>query len=386
MARYAFLLAASHDAFGNIHMTRIFLPSLFGDTDSLMIQVALEARGHSVCRWVGDNFPQKQTGSFRVTNEPNDSVQIAYLAGYDASVIDVVWLRRPRWPVLPEAINPNDQSVADKENRHFVQSFFHAAWHSAYWVNSLLGKRRSGSKMLQLQEAKKHGLIIPDTLFSNDPDEIRRFLRFHYGKAIVKPLLGGEWREGDKRLLSYTSEIEEQDLPDDFQIQMCPCIFQEKIEKQYEIRLVLFGAEVVAVRLNSQGTSNGQLDWRIADPKQLRIQAAKVPTRVYESCRELMAALNIVHGSFDFAVNKSGDWVFFEVNEAGQFLWLEDFAPEIPMLEIATQFLSEPSDDFIAKKGGHRSTIRDIVRTEKYQEYLQNDRENLISLNATAYF
>lgn len=363
-------------------MTSILIPSLYGDTDSLMVQVALEQRGNSVFRWVGDNFPQKQTASFYVGK--NTDKWRTHFPSSGTNTVDVVWLRRPRWPLMPASLHDNDKDIAEQECRTFIQSFFHASWQNAYWANSLYSRRRAGSKMLQLREAARIGMNVPETLISNDPLDIRHFLREHKGSVIVKALSGGDWKEDNRRFVSYTSELSEAELPHEIQIQSCPCIFQKKIEKDFEVRLVFFGAHSVAVKLNSQKTHDGKLDWRIADARSLKIEEIVLPRSVYTQCRELMKILGIVHGSFDFAVTSSGSWIFFEVNEGGQFLWLEDYAPKIPMLEIATQFFSEPDDDFILKSNSKFVTVRDVVRTADYKRYTQLDAENLASINMPA--
>lgn len=53
----------------------------------------------------------------------------------------------------------------------------------------------------------------------------------------------------------------------------------------------------------------------------------------------LMDLLGIATGSFDFAVTRQGEHVFFEVNEQGQFLWMEDRYPGLPVLQVFSEFL-----------------------------------------------
>lgn len=367
-------------------MTSIFIPSLFGDTDSLMVKVALEQRGHRVFRWVGDNFPQKQTASFYISNgekKPGDRLR-THFPSCDYGDIDVVWLRRPRWPVLPENLHRGDKVIAEQECRQFIQSFFQSSWGNACWVNSLGGRRKANSKMLQLEIAKKTGMLIPETLISNDADDIRHFIKTYHHGVIVKALLGGDWSENDKRYVTYTSAISEADLPSAAAIRNCPCILQRKVEKKYEVRLVFFGAHALAVQLDSQQTHDGKLDWRITNPSALRIKQLSLPDAIYVKCRELMKALGIVHGSFDFAVTPAGEWVFFEVNEAGQFLWIEHYAPDVPMLEAATQFLADPSNEFVMSRRNDRAAVSAIMKNEKYRAYVKDDNENIVSLNLTA--
>jgi len=173
-------------------------------------------------------------------------------------------------------------------------------------------------------------------------------------------------------------------LPQDDFIRLCPCIYQQKIKKQYEVRAVFFGAEVLAIKLDSQARSITSTDWRIGNPAKMDIAPILIPEDIYLKCRDVMEKLGIVHGSFDFAVDDENRWVFFEVNEAGQFLWLETYAPSLPILEFATQFLERPSKDFRADRLAVPIKVAEICRTREYCELLELDKENVESLEMTA--
>ena len=52
-----------------------------------------------------------------------------------------------------------------------------------------------------------------------------------------------------------------------------------------------------------------------------------------------MASLGLKFGCFDFIVTPDGEYVFLEVNEAGQFLWIEGHCPELKMLSEFCHFI-----------------------------------------------
>jgi hypothetical protein len=58
-----------------------------------------------------------------------------------------------------------------------------------------------------------------------------------------------------------------------------------------------------------------------------------------------MDYLGLVFGCLDFIVTPAGDYVFLEINEMGQFLFLER-RTELPLLESFTQFLLAGSEHF----------------------------------------
>ena len=52
----------------------------------------------------------------------------------------------------------------------------------------------------------------------------------------------------------------------------------------------------------------------------------------------MMSRLGLVTASFDIAIDDEGEYVFLELNQAGQFLWMEDVTP---VAEIFARFLIE---------------------------------------------
>src|SRR5262249_51757775 len=99
---------------------------------------------------------------------------------------DVVWNRRPTSPVLPEGLHPADWILATRDGLHFVHSLWQLVAPDARWINPLLAQSRALLKPLQLRLADEVGLTIPETLCSNDPQQIVEFLRAHPGCAVFK--------------------------------------------------------------------------------------------------------------------------------------------------------------------------------------------------------
>ncbi|MYN00842.1 hypothetical protein GTP41_01890 [Pseudoduganella sp. DS3] len=368
-------------------MHSVFIPSMIGDTDSIFVKIALENEGARAVRMIGDNFPTQQTSSLYVSDGGkftgyyeciNDRTRIAF------SDFDVVWLRRPRWPRIPNNLDPRDGKMAKQECDHFVRSVFFSAWDSAVWVNSMEGRRRANSKLLQLREAVSLGFPVPTTLVSNNPNDIREFLDSSDDACIVKPILGTSWIEDGRVFVSYTSDIAVDALPADDAIRACPSIYQKKIVKEFEVRIVFFGKQSFALKLHSQDICGAETDWRIVDTYRLNVAEIVVPDSVHRFCVRLMTKLKIVHGSFDFAVDSNGNWVFFEVNEAGQFLWMETLAPQLPILDAMTQFLLKPSDDFVYIPGSEINRMTDVAKTQRFSELLADEKENEKILTATS--
>jgi hypothetical protein len=258
---------------------------------------------------------------------------------------DGVWLRRPTSPVMPAGLHPADLPVADREVREFVPGLYRLAAPDAFWVNPLASRGQAESKAVQLAEAARLGFAVPPTLLSNDPKRIREFLAEHRGRAIYKPFFPAGWEGPTTTAVLGTSEIAVEDLPPDEILRATPGIFQARVEKAYELRVTAFGGFLAAARIDSQSLPEARIDSRAGGPN-LPIEPAELPPAVERRCFELMARLGIVFGCFDFAVTPEGDYVFFEVNPAGQFLWVEESCPDIRLLAPFVEFLLSRRADF----------------------------------------
>jgi len=58
-----------------------------------------------------------------------------------------------------------------------------------------------------------------------------------------------------------------------------------------------------------------------------------------------MGKLGLVSGGVDFIVSPDGSWCFLEINEAGQFLFIESWCAELKVLEAFCQFVESGEVD-----------------------------------------
>ncbi len=300
--------------------------------------------------WYGGDFPTRQSASVDVRDGQVSweilGPGIDYGGGEGRPPFDVVWFRRPAPPVLPAAeMHPGDVPVARRECRHLLSSLYHLVAPEAFWVNPLASHPRADFKPVQLEAAMRAGLTVPRTLISNDPPRIRRFLEELRGRAVFKPFQTSQWEAEDLTAILLTSEVTAEDLPGNETLRLTPGIFQERIDKAYELRVTLMGAHAVTARLLSQESAETRLDWRLPGAE-VRIEPDRLPREVERACRRLLRSLGIVFGCLDFIVTSEGEHVFLEVNPAGQFLWIEEACPEIRLLAPFTDFLLSRRRDF----------------------------------------
>jgi len=256
---------------------------------------------------------------------------------------DVVWRRRPTYVIDRNSLHSADRAFADSECSLFRRSLFRLIAPKAFWINPLDGAARAASKLLQYEAACKLGLKVPETLFTNSPEEIRNFLASRE-EVVYKPLSTAGWKSKDRQFLSYTAVVTRESLVSDALLRQTPGIFQKLVPKAYELRITVMGKKVLAAKILSQQTQRGKLDWR-KSYDELQFEAVCLPPDVEQQCIALLDELGLVFGCFDFIVTPSGEYIFLEVNEMGQFLFVERYCG-LPLLDAFVQFLLQGNTDF----------------------------------------
>ncbi len=260
--------------------------------------------------------------------------------GFDAAMVDTIWLRRRGIPAqVSPLVDDRDAPVALQESAEFWKMAQHALC-ARRVVNKLESKLRAQSKLAQLTAARRVGLNTPDTLISNDPDDIRSFLRGD-GGYVFKSLSPVHWKssEGGVQAL-YTSKICLQDLegmPDE--LLSTPAIYQARVAAKRELRVNVFGDFVSSAEVRARHTSDRIVDWRYGYYNEFEVAPASLPHSIRLTILDFMKEMDLSCASIDLIEDVNGDFQFLEVNESGQFLWIENMNPEIRLLAPFCEFL-----------------------------------------------
>jgi hypothetical protein len=123
------------------------------------------------------------------------------------------------------------------------------------------------------------------------------------------------------------------------------------VPKACELRITCMGEELIAARLDSQSTQQGKTDWRVAQLGELAITQVELPVELQQRCRALLRRMGLVFGCIDVIVTPEGEHVFLEINQMGQFLWVEEMCPEVPMLQTFCEFLLSRDPAFRRARG-----------------------------------
>lgn len=198
-------------------------------------------------------------------------------------------------------------------------------------VNSPLFVAPLQLKAYQLAVANQQGLIIPRTLISNDPEQVRVFID-EVEEVVYKPSMGG----------GLCKALTTQDLDYLELIKASPVTFQEKI-KGSNIRITIVGKEVVsAVKLPTSS-----LDYR-DDPDykagKQEYEEVEVNDLVKEQSLNLMKACGLTFSGIDYIFAEDGRAVFLEANSSPVYYDIEQKTGH-PISKKIAEYLIQLAND-----------------------------------------
>lgn len=179
-------------------------------------------------------------------------------------------------------------------------------------------------------------------MVTNDPDQIRNFVgSIPPGGCIAKPLNMQTWDSENGSPFVFTTTILELDDLDGVDLRSDPVIFQPEIKKQYEVRITKIGLDFVAVKIDSQSTAGGRLDFRLhKNWRDFGHVTVEVPKEVLKNLRSVCDTLGLIFCTIDFIVDLDNRWIFLEINHMGNWLWVDLYNPEARLLDRMAQLLA----------------------------------------------
>jgi hypothetical protein len=308
------------------------------DNHTAPIKWALERAGYQVVCWPGVSWTEDQQVSMLLDDEPKVAL------GQDVvEPGDVIWIRRLEQPVGNPKVAEADKKFAEVEYRSFHQAVAYGLETLPVWViNKFSASRFINNKSVQLQFARSCGLRVPKALMSNSPKGVKDFLDHNRNRTVCKAFTPHVWQRQSAGGVAVTEtfELTRDRLPADEVLTYAPGIYQDMVVKQFDIRTVLMGERVYSYALH---TPLKALDWRQdAGMGKIDVEIVATPPDVERAIVAFAKKSGLCFGSIDFAVDMHGNWWFLEINEQGQFLWLDQFNPEIKMQEKFCAFVTAP--------------------------------------------
>ena len=293
----------------------------------------LEALGEPCVRLNGEDVDGPTALRIRVEGE---DVALGFEAGgveLPLGEVGAVWYRRwlyeRRSEMMPNLV---EQPSADSHKldydlrRHLtlesrkLSDFLFTRFAGLPWLSQ--PRRASLNKLDVLTRAARAGFTTPETLVTTEREALRRFCATH-GRVITKPI--GEvdmFLEGERSHFLFTTALDlaaVDALPERF----APSLFQEQVDKEYELRIFYLEGECHAMAIFSQNDPQTQTDFRRYNrEKPNRTVPFRLSPDSEERIRRLMADLNLETGSIDLLVardGRDGREVFLEINPVGQF-------------------------------------------------------------------
>lgn len=284
--------------------------------------------GGKVARFNTESFPSRTIASQTLTNDENGGV-IELAEGNEIRLNEITscWYWRPIPAWVPEITHPGYAEFIQKESGAMLWSLYTTT--RTFWMNHPLwsSKLLTHNKLLQMCVAKKVGLRVPETVIGNKPEDFVDLAKRHGGKIAAKPLKSGVFiREDDPTtLFLFTQILDVKTLTEKSnQIRICPFIGQEYIEKSLELRITVVGDSIFSCAIYSQDSHLTTVDWRRYDFEKVRHEKYALPTEIEKKLIALLKKLNLCYGAIDAIITPSGEFVFLEVNPAGQWEWIEE--------------------------------------------------------------
>jgi ATP-GRASP peptide maturase of grasp-with-spasm system len=240
---------------------------------------------------------------------------------YKLSNFKAFWYRRSHYKIFVDKIFGNNK-IADDINSHLYNEAneIHRLF-SNYIEKRSINKHEdlSTNKLVNLKKAKDLDIKIPDTLITNNKKEVAAFLSKHE-TVITKNFSQGIFISEENKVFSSITKIVDSEVYEMLPDQFSYSLFQEGIEKLFELRIFFLYDTFYASAIFSQNDEKTAVDFRNYNwAKPNRTPPFKLPKEITFQLIKLMKAIDINCGSIDMLVTRNNQYVFLEVNPIGQF-------------------------------------------------------------------
>lgn len=242
--------------------------------------------------------------------------------------IGAVWFRRWLYERRHETVDLLDHPGADDHTLHHqlrrhlslesrrLSDFLYASFDHLPWLSH--PRRSNLNKLDVLRRAAREGIATPATLVTTEREALRRFAA-RYGEVITKPVGEVEaFIAGEVSHFLYTTPLGPAEI-DALPARFAPSLFQERVEKAYELRVFYLDGEFHAMAIFSQNDPQTRTDFRQYNRERPN---RNVPYRLRPDLagrlRRLMDGLELETGSIDLLTAPDGREVFLEINPVGQ--------------------------------------------------------------------
>jgi glutathione synthase/RimK-type ligase-like ATP-grasp enzyme len=236
-----------------------------------------------------------------------------------------IYSRLMEWRLLPEVEHerPGSPSRCQCENLHAAMM----QWHELADGRVLNRRTEIGlgySKPFQSQLIRRHGFSIPETIVTNDPDEVRAFCR-QYGRVIYKSA---------SYVRSVVDLVDERDVDRLEAIRACPVQFQQFVEG-INLRVHTVGRRAFATSIEAP-----TVDYRYAylAGEEETLEESWLCEGLTDRCLSLAGAFSLEFAGIDLKVTGNGEIYCLEVNPSPAFSYYELHTGQ-PIAQAVAEYL-----------------------------------------------
>ena len=305
-------------------MKNILILSHDKDPHAITVGNALKKKNIPFFYFITEDLPTSYNISF-------DSKYLNYTIENKDTTINLdgnwnIWNRRILDPKFPDGININLAEIIVGETRKTWEALLES--HKGRVISKPSAINLANNKLTQLEFVKRNTqeIYIPDTIVTNDPKKVKFFYETHCGNICFKLHRSNSVKFENEEYIVYTNKLKLEDLLSIENVRANPSMFQEYIDKEYELRITVIGNEVIPIAIHSQDSEISKVDFRRYDFDKVKYEYKKVPDDVSNLCLAITKHYGLNFGAFDFIKDKQGRYVFLELNPNGQWLWLEQLS------------------------------------------------------------
>jgi ATP-GRASP peptide maturase of grasp-with-spasm system len=201
--------------------------------------------------------------------------------------------------------------LIEKESS-YLRNYFYYLLNKKRHLNSY--HNSDVNKLIVSDIAENLGILTPRSYILDSKKELQKVEESVITKTISgSPLLINNNKAG----MLYTSEVDDIHSASE---EYYPSLFQEKIEKKYELRIFFMDDQFYSMAIFSQKDNKTAVDFRKYNRKTPnRNVPYNLPNAIKIKLSTLMKKIGLNCGSIDMIVTPTDKYYFLEVNPVGQF-------------------------------------------------------------------
>lgn len=239
----------------------------------------------------------------------------------DLSQVTAVWYRIGHLMYLKERAGTFD--MLNRLCREEMVYYLYSPLRHAVWVSDFYNMRKADNKQLQLETASSLGMFIPHTLVTSSAMSVAEFRAKLRGNMVVKPLAKQIVKDGSKVRALFTSRVSPDANIDMTLLSSSPAIFQEEIEREFDVRTIVVEDRVFSMSIRQVGSKTGDVDYRYGPSGNLVFERHMLPADLSWKCVELVKSFGLKYSAMDFILAKDGTYYFLESNPCGAWLFVQ---------------------------------------------------------------